>query len=132
MDRRTFLISALAASAIGPSVAEARPHWIRLGSRTLRWRTDRETIRVFLTGPIADLQFRTRREPVFINTVDVFFNRGHHERMVLNQRILSHSSSRALRVRNRGRDIRRVEFGFRPAGRARPATSAFVELYGRR
>jgi hypothetical protein len=132
MDRRTFLLSALAASAIGPSAAEARSHWIRLGSRTLHWRTDRETIRVFLTGPITDLEFRTRTEAVFINTVDVIFNRGSSERHVLNQRILSHSSSRALRVRNRGRDIRRVEFGFRPPGPARPASPAFVELYGRR
>ena len=130
MDRRTFLLSALAASVVGSPAAQAQPNWIRLGSRPLRWRTDRESIRVFLTGPIAELQFRTRSE-VFINAVEIFFDRGSRERHVLN-RVVTRLRPVDVGVRNRGRDIRRVEFGFRHPGHLRPATSAVIELYGRR
>lgn len=130
MDRRTFLFSALATSVIGSSAAEARSAWVQLGSTTLRWRTNRETIPAFPRGPINNLQFRTRTEPVFITTVDVFFDRE-RERLVPDQRIWSGAPSRVLALRHRGREIRRVEFDVRRQGHAR-LSPASVELYGRR
>lgn len=130
MDRRTFLLGAAAVSTLAAGGAQAQGAWMRLGSRTVRWRSSRESIMVSRTGPISQLQFRSRGAPIFITSVDVIFDRG-SERLQLHDQLRSHFPSRTLRLRNRDRSIRRVEFSFRRRHNT-PTASTTVEVFGRR
>jgi hypothetical protein len=132
MDRRTF-VAGIVLWAATPQLVAAQAGWVLLGSRTVNWTTGRSSITATRAwGPIGSLSFRVRGGEIFIRDAEVSFVGGGRERIPVNMRLRQNMRSHTVRLRNRNREIRRIDFAFRrvsPGGGARRTT---VEVFGRR
>jgi len=133
MRRRDFLtgLAGLAAGGLVAAPATAAGDWDFLGSRTVRWLTDRDVIHVGAgQGRYDRIMLSVKGNGVFIEDIDVVYTNGGHDHIVLRFHIPEGGQSRVINLRLGDRNIRRVEFSYRrPGDFDGPAT---VELWGQR
>lgn len=132
MDRRNFLVGALAVLAAAPQKVLAQGRWTLLGTRMVSGTFSRDSIPVFRgRNPITALSFRTRGGEVQISDIEVIFTRGRSERILSRVTARPNLQSRTITLRTRDREIRRVEFTYRRA-RTSNRSRITIELHGRR
>ena len=134
MDRRNFIVGGVALCAAAPQLASAQgAGWTLLGSRTVNWTTNRDSILVRAAGPISALSFRTRGGELFITDIEVFFGRGGApSRIPVNTRVQPNRRSNPIWVRGSNRDIRRIDFRYRRVNSRGGTRRTTVEVFGRR
>ena len=137
MPRRGAVVLAVLAAA---GVAVAAATWVRLGARTVNFRTEHDVIRVGIDrGRFRAIRFEVRRHAVRIVDVKVTFgNRTVHD-VPLRAVIPAGGRSRVIELPGGPRRIRRIDFVYRsaapppPARRGRrPRPKAVVEAWGLR
>ena len=128
MKRRLFLAGAAALLA-SPALAAGK--WVYLGSRTVRWGVDHDSIHVGMVDARFDhILFQVHGNGIYILDVDVTYNNGAPDHIVTQFHIRQDGQSRSINLRGGDRFIRRVDFTYRrPGDFDGPAK---VDLFGQR
>lgn len=112
MRRRSFLIGS--ALAMGAGFAQAAENdWVFLGSRTVQWGVDRDTIEVGAdAGRFDHVLFKVSGNDILILDMNVIYSNGGHDDIPLRLHIPQGGQSRVIDLRGGNRNIRRVEFTY--------------------
>jgi hypothetical protein len=137
LSRRTFVRGALAASALSllsPATAwaaTAAGGWILIGSRTVNFAADHNTLPVtWLAGEFTHLQLRVHGNAVTMNELKVRFSNGEWVTLPVRARIRDGGQTRAIALPGGRRYISLIQFYHRSTtnGRGR----ATVDVLGQR
>ncbi len=140
LSRRTFVRGALAVSALtllGPArawaaaAAAAAAKWILIGSRTVNFAADRNTLPVtWLAGEFTHLQLRVHGNAVTMKELKVRFSNGEWVTLPVRARIRDGGQTRAIPLPGGSRYISLIQLYHRPTtnGRGR----ATVDFLGQR
>lgn len=105
--------------------------WELLGSQTVRFKGERDVIRVGRReGRFESLVLSVRNGDVEIREMVVRFTRGDEQRFTVNGIIQEGQRTRPINLRGGDRGIDSIEFVYRSAGRPWRDGRAIVEVYG--
>ena len=137
------VVAFVALAALVALTAAGAAVWVKLGKRTVDFRTDHDTIGVGAAkGRFRAIRVHVFRHPVRMLDLKVHFGDGSTQDVALRSLIPAGGHSRVIDLAGGPRVIRKVEFVYRSAGPAPPPgprrgrriarAKARVEIWGRR
>ncbi len=133
MDRRSFMTGAAAALAsplLAVPALAAVPQWTLIGSKTVSWFVDQDTIQVGQwRGSFRKIQLKVRGIGVHFYDLKVFFHNGGVQDVAIRRYIPAGGTTRIIDLNGGARFIQQIRMTYRKPLIILPAV---VDVWGRR
>ena len=111
-------------------VTSDKTGWHKIGETTVDFKKEREEILVIGANRFADIKFKVADEPIDLVSVEIVFDNGENQRILINSHIKAPGDSRNINLKGAGeRDVKKIIFVYKTLPNA-GEKKAHVEVWG--
>ena len=103
--------------------------WHLIGKSTVNFQKDRDEITVLGSNRFASIQFSVKDAPIYITSLEVYFESGDKQNIVVNSQIDAPGKSKAIDLNGGERNLKKIVFIYKTLPNHKDV-KAHVEIWG--
>ena len=103
--------------------------WHRIGETTVDFQKDKDEVRVLVADRFASIKFLVEDAPIYLTSMEVFYESGDTQKMDINMPIKLKGESRILDLNGGERNLKKIVFVYKTLPN-RKDKKAHVEIWG--